>query len=126
MMALAGPSTAFRAGRLIGVAAAAGVVALWGVFLFRNPYASPAQDRTFLIGVTMMIGGAIAAAAAAYGAHLAMYLLFFVMFFPLGLYVWLTPGVFSAIGWLQLAYLGAAVLVHLGILQAKRKGPVGD
>ena len=111
------------AGRLLGLAAAAGVVALWGKFLFGNPYASASHDRTFLLGVTMMIGGAIAAAAAAYGAHLAMYLLFFVMFFPLGLYVWMTPGVFSVIGWLQLAYLGAAVLVHLDILQAKRKGP---
>jgi hypothetical protein len=125
-MRMAGSSLALRAGRVIGLAAAAGVVVLWGVFLFRNPYAPPSQDRTFLIGVTMMIGGAMAAAAAASGAHLAMYLLFFVMFFPLGLYVWLTPGVFSAIGWLQLAYLGAAVMVHRGIVQAKRKGSVGD
>jgi hypothetical protein len=110
------------AGRLIGLASAAGVMVLWGVFLFRNPYASPSPEGTILLGVTMMIGGGIAAAAAARGAHLAMYLLFFVMFFPLGLYVWFTPGVFSAIGWLQLAYLGAAVLVHVGILQAKKKG----
>jgi hypothetical protein len=123
---MASPSTALRAGRLIGLAAAAGVVALWGVFLFRNPYSSPAEDRTFLVGVTMMVGGGMAAAAAAYGAHVAMYLLFFVMFFPLGLYVWFTPGVFRAIGWLQLAYLCAAVLVHVGIMQAKRKGSVGD
>lgn len=125
-MRMAGASTALTAGRLIGLVAAAGVVALWGVFLFYNPYASPPEDRTFLLGVTMMLGGGIAAAAAAYGAHLAMYLLFFVMFFPLGLYVWLTPGVFRAIGWLQLAYLGAAVLVHLGIVQAKRKGSAED
>jgi hypothetical protein len=110
------------AGRVIGLVAAAGVVALWATFLFGNPYAPPAQDRTFLLGITMMIGGGMAAVAAATGAHLAMYLLFFVMFFPLGLYVWMTPGVFSAIGWLQLAYLGAAVLVHVGIVQAKRKG----
>ena len=125
-MTAAGPSTALRAGRLIGLAAALGVVALWGRFLFANPYAPELQDRTALIGITMMIGGAMAAAAAAAGAHLAMYLLFFVMFFPLGLYVWMTPGVFSTIGWLQLAYLGAAVLVHLGMLHAKRKGSVVD
>jgi hypothetical protein len=125
-MKIAGAPAALTAGRLIGICAAAGVVALWGVFLFYNPYSPPPEDRTFLVGVTMMIGGAIAAAAAATGAHVAMYLLFFVMFFPLGLYVWLTPGVFSVIGWLQLAYLGGAVLVHLGILQAKRKGSVED
>ena len=125
-MKIAGASMALAAGRLIGLAAAAGVIALWGVFLFYNPYAAPPEDRTFLLGITMMLGGGIAAAAAAYGAHLAMYLLFFVMFFPLGLYVWLTPGVFRAIGWLQLAYLGAAVLVHLGIMQAKRKGSADD
>jgi hypothetical protein len=114
------------AGRLVGLAAAIGVVALWGKFLFGNPYAPPEQDRTFLLGITMMLGGAIAGAAAAYGAHLAMYLLFFVMFFPLGLYVWLTPGVFSVIGWLQIVYLGGAVLVHLGIVQAKKRGASGD
>ena len=125
-MRMGGASTAFTAGRFVGLAAAVGVIALWGVFLFRNPYSPPPQDRTFLVGVTMMIGGAMAAAAAASGAHVAMYLLFFVMFFPLGLYVWLTPGLFSAIGWLQLAYLGAAVLVHVGIVKAKRKGSVGD
>jgi hypothetical protein len=125
-MKIAGAPAALTAGRLIGTCAAVAVVALWGVFLFYNPYSPPPEDRTFLVGVTMMIGGAIAAAAAATGAHVAMYLLFFVMFFPLGLYVWLTPGVFSVIGWLQLAYLGGAVLVHLGILQAKRKGSVED
>ena len=125
-MKIAGGPAALIAGRLIGLGAAAGVVALWAFFFFGNPYSAPSEDRTVLIGATMMIGGTMAAAAAAAGAHLAMYLLFFVMFFPIGLYVWLTPGLFSAIGWLQLAYLAGAVLVHLGIVQAKRKGSAKD
>ena len=113
------------AGRVVGVVAAIGVITLWAMFLFRNPYAPPSQDRTFLLGVTMMVGGAMAATAAAFGAHLAMYLLFFVMFFPLGMYVWMSPGVFSAIGWLQLAYLAGAVLVHRAVMTAKRNGSAG-
>jgi hypothetical protein len=52
-----------------------------------------------------------------------MYLLFFVSFFPVGVYVLAGPGVFSAIGWLNLTYLVGAVLVHLAVLTAKRKGP---
>lgn len=113
-----------RAGRLVGAIAALGTIALWAVFLFRNPYASPTGEATHLIGYTMMVGGAMAAAAAARGAYLGMYLLFFVMFVPVGLYLLMTPGVFSAIGWLQLGYLAAAILVQRGMMTAKRKGPV--
>jgi len=121
-MKIAGAPAALTAGRLIGTCAAVAVVALWGVFLFYNPYSPPPEDRTFLVGVTMMIGGAIAAAAAATGAHVAMYLLFFVMFFPLGLYVFLSESVFRAIGWFDLAYLAGAFSVHAGMVMAKRKG----
>jgi hypothetical protein len=109
------------AGRVAGVAAALAVVALWGAFLIRNPYTAAQTDLTFLLGCTMMLGGAIAAATAARGAYVGMYLLFFVMFFPVGLYVWMTPGVFRAIGWLQLAYAASAVLVHCGVARARRR-----
>jgi len=104
------------AGRVVGVLAAAGVAALWCVFQFRNPYSesTPPGNASLLFTITSLVATAIAAAAAVQGKYLAMYLLFFVMFFPLGLYMWMTPGVFSAIGWLQIAYLAGAVLVHRG------------
>jgi hypothetical protein len=108
-------------GRIIGCIAALSAVALWGMFLFRNPYAAPAEGRVLLFGLLMMVAGILSALAAALGAHLAMYLLFFASFFPVGLYVLAGPGVFSAIGWLNLAYLASAILVHRPILTAKRK-----
>ena len=110
------------AGRAIGCIAALSAVALWGVFLFRNPYAAPAEGRVLLFGFLMMVAGTVSAIAAALGAHLAMYLLFFVSFFPVGLYVLAGPGIFSAIGWLNLAYLASAILVHRPVQAAKRKG----
>lgn len=113
-------------GRLLGVLSAAGVIALWLIFQFRNPYAPETTNITLLFTITMVIAAAIAAVAAMQGKHVAMYLLFFVMFFPLGLYMSMTPGMFRVIGWLQLAYLAAAVLVHRGIMMEKRNGSVGD
>jgi hypothetical protein len=101
--------------------AALGAIALWAVFLFRNPYAEPAQGRVFLFGSLMMIAGVVSAVAAALGAHLAMYLLFFVSFFPVGAYSMLGPGIFRAIGWLNVVYLLATLFVHRSILPAKKK-----
>lgn len=111
------------AGRCLGVTAACGVIALWAVFLYRNPYAGPADPGVALFGSLMMLAAALSAVAAALGAHLAMYLLFFVSFFPVGFWVLLGPGLFKAIGWLNLTYLVSAVVVHRAVRTAKRKGP---
>jgi hypothetical protein len=100
------------AGRLIATAAALGALTLWTIFLFRNPYAPPARGVSLTFGGLMMVSAIVSAGAAVLGAHLAMYLLFFVSFFPVGLYVLGGPGLFSAIGWLNLVYLGGAVLLH--------------
>lgn len=108
-------------GRVLGTMAALGAIALWAAFLFRNPYAEPAQGRVFLFGSLMMIAGVVSAVAAALGAHLAMYLLFFVSFFPVGVYSMLGPGIFRVIGWLNVVYLLATILVHRSILPAKKK-----
>lgn len=112
------------AGRVGGAAAALGVLALWALFVFRNPYGPPAAGRLLTFGGLNMFAAVVAAGAAARGAHLGMYLLFFVTFFPVGLNAMLGPGVFAAIGWLNLVYLGSAVLVHRGTVTAKRHGSV--
>ena len=108
------------AGRIIGTVAALGATALWALFLFGNPYA-PARGTAITFGGLMMFSALVCAGAAMLGAHLAMYLLFFVSFFPVGLYVLAGPGVFSAIGWLNLAYLVGAILVHRALLTSKTK-----
>ncbi|MBM3778453.1 MAG: hypothetical protein FJW23_09475 [Acidimicrobiia bacterium] len=105
-------------GRVAGVAAALGVATLWAVFAFRNPYAPP-REETQLIGGLMMVAALVAAMAASRGAHLAMYLLFVPMFVPVGFYVMLGAGIFQAIGWLELLYLGCAVLVHSDVVKGR-------
>jgi putative effector of murein hydrolase LrgA (UPF0299 family) len=100
---------------VIGVAAALAAAALWAVFLFRNPYAAPAQGVELLFGVMILGASSLAAIAAALGAHLAMYLLFFVLFVPAGFSVLQSSGMFQAIGWLDVVYLGAAALVHRAV-----------
>jgi hypothetical protein len=109
------------AGRIVSTCAALGAAALWALFLFGNPYAPPAQGRALTFGGLMMLSAIVSAAAALRGAHLGMYLLFFVSFFPVGMSAMSGPGLFSAVGWLNLMYLAGAVLVHLGVLQAKRE-----
>ncbi|MGH9349830.1 MAG: hypothetical protein ACRD26_21475 [Vicinamibacterales bacterium] len=108
------------AGRLLATCAALGALSLWAIFLFGNPYAPRAQGRVLTFGSLMILSTIVSAAAAALGAHLAMYLLFVVSFFPVGLYVLTGPGLFSAIGWLNLVYLAGALLVHRSMRQAKR------
>src|SRR5687768_3478478 len=96
-----------RAGRIAGVLAASAATSLWLIFLFRNPYAPPAEGRVLLFGSLMILACTVSALAAALGAHLAMYLLFLLTFLPVGFYVMLGPGIFQAIGWLNLAYLAS-------------------
>ncbi len=109
-------------GRLLALGAALGAMTLWAIFLFRNPYAPPAEGRVLTFGGLMMMSALVSASAAARGAHIAMYLLFFVSFFPVGFYVLTGPGVFSAIGLLNLVYLAGAVLVHRAVVAAKERG----
>ena len=102
------------AGRLLATCAAVGAAVLWLLFLFANPYAPPARGRALTFGGLMMLSAVVSAAAAIRGAHLGMYLLFVASFFPVGGAALSGPGLFSAIGWLNLAYLTGAVLVHAG------------
>jgi hypothetical protein len=108
------------AGRILGACAALGALILWGVFLFANPYAPQAQGRALTFGGLMMLSALVSAAAAVRGAHLGMYLLFAASFFPVGAASLSGPGIFSGIGWLNLAYLAGAVLVHRATRRAAR------
>ena len=109
------------AGRILATCAALGAFALWMSFLFANPYAPRAEGRALTFGGLMMLSALVSAVAAARGAHLGMYLLFFASFFPVGGAALSGPGLFSVIGWLNLVYLAGAVLVHAATLKAKRK-----
>ena len=103
------------AGRVLGTVAALGAALLWALFLFRNPNAPPAEGRAITFGGLMMLSALLSAGAAGLGAHLGMYLLFFVSFFPVGMQTLMGPGLFTLVGWLNLAYLASAVLVHRAV-----------
>ncbi len=85
---------------------------------YRNPYAGAADDSQALMGMLMIGASLVAAAAGARGAHLAMYILFFVLFVPIGFYVMLSGGIFAFIGVCNLLYLVAALLAHRGVVRA--------
>jgi hypothetical protein len=107
----------------VGTVAALAATALWLIFLFRNPYATESlTDAELLFGLLAVSGSAVAAAVAALGAHLGMYLLFFILFMPAGATTILSGGFFQAIGWLELLYLGAAVLVHRAVSSSRSSG----
>ena len=114
------------AGRSLGVIASVGAIILWVIFIFQRPYidfvAGPQATITpdgqliftkaMLFGSLMILASSVSAVASVRGAHLAMYMLFAVSFFPVGVYVMLGPGIFQAIGWLNLIYLVSALIVH--------------
>ena len=109
-------------GRFLGSVSAIGAALLWALLTYRNPYAGAANDSQALMGMLMIGASAVAAAAGAAGAHPAMYILFFVLFVPIGFYVMLSGGVFSLIGVCNLLYLVAAVLVHRSVALGRRRG----
>ena len=117
------------AGRLLGVTASVGAIVLWVIFIFESPYidfiAGPQATigpdgriiftKGMLFGSLMILASGVSAIASVRGAHLAMYMLFAVSFFPVGIYVMLGPGIFQAIGWLNLIYLVGALIVHIDL-----------
>lgn len=110
-------------GRVLGGASSIGAAVLWALLTYRNPYAGAADDSQTLMGMLLIGASLVAAAAGAAGAHLAMYILFFVLFVPIGFYVMLSGGVFAFIGVCNLLYLVSAVLVHRGVIAAPAGRP---
>jgi hypothetical protein len=115
------PQDMSNLGRVIGTLSAIGAAILWALLTYRNPYAGAANDAQALMGMLLIGASAVSGAAAASGAHLAMYILFFVLFVPIGFYVMLSGGLFSLIGVCNLVYLGAAVLVHSGVAATRAR-----
>jgi hypothetical protein len=108
-----------RMAQTLGAASCAGLVALWIVFLFLNPY-----SRSGLTIASYFMGGVMGSAAVA-GIYAflhprppLLYLIFIVSFFPVGLYFLLSPGVFRLVGYLNIAQLIATVVLHADVRRA--------
>ena len=109
-------------GRILGSVSGVAAAALWALMTYWNPYVGDADDSQTLSGMLLIGASLVAAAAGAAGAHLAMYILFFVLFVPIGFYVMLSGGVVSLIGGCNLLYLASAILVHRSVART-RPGP---
>lgn len=102
----------FEISRVFGVLAALGIIALWLIFAFANPYdpSGLAFDAQLTTAVMVFLAGFGLLAALA-GRPFWMAFFFAAMFVPVGFYVLGTPGIFLWIGILELAFLAAAVVM---------------
>lgn len=102
----------FEAGRVLGVIAMLGIIGLWLVFLFYNPYGylgfTPQSGWT--VGLMIFLA-AIGLLICLGGRPYWMVFLFAVMFTPVGLYTLGTPGIFRWVGILELIFAGAALVM---------------
>jgi hypothetical protein len=102
-----------RAIQLLGTGAWLGSIALLIVFLWFNPYSSSGLTVGSAVVVTIMIALGV---LGVYGMWTRrpglLYLVVVLSFCPVGFYFLLTPGIFRAIGILNLLALLAAILLH--------------
>ncbi|HSE64818.1 MAG TPA: hypothetical protein VLG15_14515 [Thermoanaerobaculia bacterium] len=112
-----------RSLQLLGTGAWVGSIVLWIVFLWFNPYSRSGRTVGSAVVVTTMIALGV---LGVYGTWTRrpglLYLGVGLSFCPVGFYVLLTPGIFRAIGILNLLALLAAILLHRRIRTAMHGG----
>lgn len=98
--------------KIVGIVAAIGCIALWIVFLWWNPYArsyEPTPRRVAFLMMLVWAAGAVFLYRERFGRA---YAVFVVTFFPVGLYLLGTPGIFLWIGVLTIVFLAATLALH--------------
>jgi hypothetical protein len=107
-------------GRATGLLASLLTTSLWLVFLFTAPATeSGASTATFFV-VLLMVGIATLGVLAAWrGRPYLMLAMFVFSFFPMGLYLLGTPGIYRWIGVFDFLYLISGVVMIVG---ARREG----
>lgn len=102
-------------GRAAGVLASVLTSGLWLAFLFSAPAAeSGASTATFFV-VLLMAGIATLGVLAAWrGRPYLTFAVFVFSFFPMGLYLLGTPGIYRWIGVFDFLFLASGVLMVLG------------
>lgn len=102
----------FETGRVLGVITMLGVIGLWLVLLFYNPYGYQGfTARTGWMAGLMIFLAAIGLLLCLAGKPYWMAFIFAVMFTPVGLYTMGTPGIYRWVGILELIFAGAALLM---------------
>src|SRR5512145_2378552 len=97
--------------RLVGLAASVGVIGLWSVFSFFNPYnGQQITGATYLIAGLMINLAGLGVVAVLSDKPYLMMLVFVFSFVPVGLYLLGTPGIFRWIGVFNLLFLVSVLL----------------
>lgn len=109
----------FEIFRILGVLAILGVIALWLVFLFSNPYGNQglSGESALTVGIALILA-ALGLLFSLAGRGLWMTFFAAAMFVPTGFYVVGTPGIFQWIGILELVFLAAGAGMSLTRSQA--------
>lgn len=109
-----------KVARLSGLLTSIGVLGLYLVFVFFNPYRPGSLTLPI---VAMMVLALVGALAAWWAKPYLMLAIFLVTFVPVGLYMLGTPGLFKWIGILQLVFLLASILMAVEpvVLKWRRK-----
>lgn len=113
----------FKIGRITGMLAALGTIAFWLIFLFANPYSDQGQATdSVLVVMVMLLLSVLAVLASLAKRPYLMAFLAAVMLVPVGLYTLGTPGLFRWIGFLEVVYFAAALLM-IGVRFVGRNRP---
>ena len=120
------PGDSLRSLKLLGTGAWVGSIVLWIVFLWFNPYSRSGVTPGSYAIVSFMIALAALGVSATWTCRpVLLYLAVGLSFCPVGFYVLLTPGIFRAIGFLNLLALFAAILLHRRFRTAMHGGQAG-
>lgn len=102
-------------GRAVGLLASLLTAGLWLVFLFSAPSAEGGASTATFFVVLLMVGiAALGVLAAWRGRPYLMLAVFIFSFFPMGLYLLSTPGLYLWIGVFDFLFLVSGVLMVLG------------
>lgn len=119
-----------RAPQILAYVASMVSAGLWFAFLYLNPYTTPASfppgdywwtPTTQLIAWIQIVLSAVGAVVAWWKKPYLMYMVFWMLFMPFGLYVSLSRRIWVWIGVAELAYLAAAVWLHRSPDEAAQK-----
>ena len=114
-------------GRFVGVVASVGNIVLILVLWFFNPYGKFAvPTESYFILSLMVILSLLGFYACLKVVPWVMYGAFCGSFFPVGLYLLGTPGIFKWIGIFDLFYLASAVLMSAGKERSPAESPSGE
>lgn len=101
-------------GRILGLIASGLACVIWVLTAYGLVDLPPLGGPSLIVALLMLFLAIIAMTAAWHGHGMALMVLFFASFFPVGLYLLGTPGWFQMIGIANIGFLIAGFIIHQG------------